>query len=50
MADLGEMPIPAWARDGVRLSGNTLALAGLELLPLPPEQSYILRLTATGQS
>jgi hypothetical protein len=48
MADLGGMPVPIWARDGVRLSGNTLALAGLELLPLPPEQSYILRLTATG--
>ena len=48
MADLGGMPVPIWARDGVRLSGNTLALAGLELLPLPPEQSYMLRLTATG--
>ncbi len=44
--DLAGMPMPAWVADGVRLSGRALATHGIQLLPIPPEYTYLMRLTA----
>ncbi len=38
---------PPWTREGLTLSGRVLAHSGLELLPIHPEHSYLVKLTAT---
>jgi alpha-galactosidase len=35
---------PEWTRSEVKLTGRILARTGVELLPIPPEHSYLVRL------
>src|SRR5207344_336598 len=45
LSGLAEVPMPVWVRDGVELTGRVLGTAGIEILPIYPEHSYLLRLT-----
>jgi alpha-galactosidase len=41
--------LPAWVKaGGVDLTGRVLASAGIEILPIHPEHSYLLRLTSAS--
>ncbi|HET9871998.1 MAG TPA: alpha-galactosidase [Propionibacteriaceae bacterium] len=43
---LSHLDPPAWVEAGVTLTGRALATAGIEILPLHPEHSYLLRAVA----